>query len=83
MRGNEPTGLPMAWSLAGAPTVVGSIWDIRYDAGTEMMRRFFVELCDAGNAGSAARALQRATQQVREQFCSAFHWGGWMLYGAP
>jgi CHAT domain-containing protein len=83
LRGNEPTGLPMAWSLAGAPSVVGSVWDVSYDAGTEMMRRFFLALHEAGEGGCAARALHTAQQQMRGVFPGPFHWGGWLLYGAP
>ncbi|MEJ2381740.1 MAG: CHAT domain-containing protein [Gammaproteobacteria bacterium] len=83
LRSNEPTGLPMAWSLAGAPSVVGSIWDVSYDAGTGIMRAFFVELLEARNMDSPALALQQAVRKLRRRFPSPFHWGGWILYGAP
>ena len=29
------------------------------------------------------RALQVAAQRVRKGFRNPFHWGGWILYGAP
>jgi len=47
------------------------------------MRRFFLALHEAGEGGCAARTLHTAQQQMRGVFPGPFHWGGWLLYGAP
>ena len=78
---DEPFGVPMSCALAGAPCVVGSLWDVWYEAGRRTLRSFFRFRRQDDRQVEAAVALQRAVLSTREMFPDPFHWGGWLLYG--
>jgi CHAT domain-containing protein len=78
---DEPFGVPMSFALAGAPCVIGSLWDVWYDAGRNILRSFFQLRRKGSRQTGAAVALQQAMLANRKVFPDPFHWGGWLLYG--
>jgi CHAT domain-containing protein/tetratricopeptide (TPR) repeat protein len=62
----EMTGLPTAFLLAGAHSVIGSVWPVHDGATTVLMHHFYK--CWAGGAGShtnASRALASARRALQ------------------
>jgi hypothetical protein len=64
--GGELTGLPNALLVAGAKSVIASLWEVN-DAATAMLMRYFYETWDGGSGPetSPARALALARQRLR------------------
>jgi hypothetical protein len=78
-RADNPRGLPAALLLAGAETIVGTLWEVDNDAA----RAFFVELY-RGLAASLSRrdAFRRAQTEVRRRFPHPRDWGAFFFMGA-
>jgi hypothetical protein len=72
------TGLPAALLLAGAQTIVGSMWR----ANDRASRRFFVELYAALRRGEGRLdAFRHAQNEVRAAFPAVRHWAAFCLMG--
>lgn len=71
-----------AFLHAGARRVIGSLWPVRGEATTTLLRQFY-EYYWAGELPS--RALQLAKQDLRasERWSHPYFWAGFVLYGAP
>ena len=78
-RADNPRGLPAALLLAGAETVIGTLWQVASDAS----RAFFVALYQALASGQSRRDAFRAAQiDVRARFPEARDWGAFYFLGA-
>lgn len=78
-RADNPRGLPAALLLAGAQTVVGTLWEVASDTA----RVFFVTLYVSLAEGQSRRDAFRAAQvKVRQRFPEARDWGAFYLIGA-
>lgn len=78
--GDEIVGLSRAFFVAGARTVVSSLWDVSDSATKALMTRFYAELV----AGAApAAALQRAQAELRADPATAdpFFWSAFQVSG--
>jgi tetratricopeptide (TPR) repeat protein len=73
----EMIGMSRAWLLAGAPSVVVSLWKIDDRATSELMAEFYGNL----KSMSRAEALRQAQLTMRERYDSPYHWGAFVLYG--
>ncbi|MCX6678642.1 MAG: CHAT domain-containing protein [Methanothrix sp.] len=64
--GGELTGLPNALLVAGAKSVIASLWEVN-DAATAMLMRYLYETWNggAGSEASPARALAAARDRLR------------------
>lgn len=73
-------GLRRAFELAGARTVVMSLWKVDDDATRDFMTEFYVAL-----KGSKTRldALRHARESVRSKHPHPYYWGGFILQGDP
>jgi CHAT domain-containing protein len=78
-RADNPRGLPAALLLAGAETIVGTLWEIASDTA----QAFFVELYRA-LAGKQNRleAFRHAQTEIRRQFPHPRDWGAFFFMGA-
>jgi CHAT domain-containing protein len=91
--GDELFGLTPAFLLAGAATVVGTMWPIRSADGRLFTKHFYGEL-DKGKDGqgsqsgkrqtvNVARALQQAALRIRDDEATEapYHWAGFVMSG--
>ena len=81
--GRGLVSLHRAFTYAGVPATVASLWAVP-DAATERIMRRFYERLDAGD--DKAVALQRAKQHYlattdEARFKAPFYWAGFVLYG--
>lgn len=76
--GDELLGLVRGFLLAGAPTMLVSLWTVDDAATAEMMTLFYTRLL-AGD--SAAAALRYAQRQLLQQHPHPFLWAPFILYG--
>ena len=66
-----------AWLLAGAPSVVVSLWKLDDRATSELMAEFYKNLKTMGRA----EALQQAQLVMMKRYENPYYWGAFVLYG--
>jgi len=73
------SSLISAFLGAGAPSVIGSLWQVEDQATTLLMIGFYKRFLELG----AAEALRQAMFDVRTdpRFAHPFYWAGFSLYG--
>ena len=78
-------GLQRAFHLAGARTVVASLWKVDDTATRKLMRLFYSNLWERGMP--AAEALRQAQLTVLSEAVGSgdqpYYWAGWVLSGDP
>lgn len=73
-------GLQRSFLLAGARSVIMSLWKVDDKATMELMIRFYSGwLNDAG--GNKQEALRNAQLKLREKFSHPFFWGAFVMVG--
>jgi len=75
-------GLRRAFMLAGAKTLVISLWKVPDDATQTLMVDFYRRLLQGQPRATALRAAQRALQS-NKQFADPFFWGAFVCQGEP
>jgi CHAT domain-containing protein len=93
-RGEGVLGLARGFALAGARTLVASLWKVPDDATAALVERFYADAL--GKAGtSKIEALRRAqlallrgeieglSEETRRSFRAPTAWGGFVVIGAP
>jgi hypothetical protein len=80
--GEGVAGLTTAFLVAGAPSVVATLWPVDDRVTVHLMDRFYAGLA-AGKG--ASDALQAAQEELRAQAETAhpFYWAGFVLVGEP
>ncbi|KAE8314646.1 CHAT domain-containing protein [Aspergillus transmontanensis] len=85
--GDEPMGLVPSFLLAGANSVVSTLWDIDSEDGREFTRAFY-ENFKAENVISSqgfplAEAVRRASLSIRRRHPEPYHWASFVSIGLP
>ena len=73
-------GLERAFLLAGARTLVLSLWPVSDEATRELMTAFYEGWADGL---SKVEALRRARMELRERSPHPADWGAFILVGDP
>ncbi len=71
-------GLQRAFQIAGAQSILGSLWPISDDATVDYMKSFYKSYY---NGASASTSYQIAMQEARKIYPHPFFWGGFVLKG--
>lgn len=79
-RGDEVIGLSRAFLLAGASSVVASLWDVSDMATRDFMNAFYLHL---GLSRDKTAALRFAQQAMRSTSKNPRDWAGFVLVGMP
>ena len=72
-------GLQRAFQLAGARSVMGSLWKISDEATVTFMDAFYEQYLRTNNISEAYR---QAMQITRQQYPQPYYWGAFTLIGA-
>ncbi len=78
--GDGIVGLSRSFILAGADSVVVSLWKVDDDATASLMQEFYTRLTEKKNK---AGALRDAMQSVRERSHDPYDWAAFVLIGEP
>ncbi len=84
--GDELVSLASSFALAGAPTVVASLWEISDDSTAELMATFYRALeHDKGDRLDALRTAKLNVMRMEKgsdhPYASPWHWASFQLYG--
>ncbi|KAH0536095.1 hypothetical protein FGG08_007000 [Glutinoglossum americanum] len=80
--GEEPQGIIPALLLAGAASVVGTLWPIRSQDGRLFSMEFYARFGGAGSLVDLAGALRESVLAVRKARPCPVHWAPFVLHGA-
>ncbi|MDF1702987.1 MAG: CHAT domain-containing protein [Planctomycetota bacterium] len=72
--------LPLGFSFAGCPRVIGSLWRVDDEATALLMASFYRRWLASPQAGAAA-ALQAARRELKQNHPDPHHWAPFVLLG--
>ncbi|OJJ16306.1 hypothetical protein BKI52_33990 [marine bacterium AO1-C] len=71
-------GLQRALKIAGARTILMSLWKVSDEATQKLMNVFYDEWLKSGNKRDA---FQKAQQQIRQEYKHPYYWGAFVMVG--
>lgn len=71
-------GLQRSFQVAGAHSLIMSLWQVSDEATMELMTHFYSFLSESGNKRDAFR---KAQLKVKEKYPEPFYWGAFVLIG--
>lgn len=71
-------GLQRALKIAGARTILMSLWKVSDEATQKLMNVFYDEWLKLGNKRAA---FQKAQQQIRKEYAHPYYWGAFVMVG--
>ncbi len=79
-QGEGVFGLRRAFELAGAASLVMSLWRVPSGPTYELMKEFYRQLALGKRRSQALREAQRV---IRRRYPDTFYWGAFVLSGDP
>jgi CHAT domain-containing protein len=80
LNGEGVFGLRRSFVLAGARTLVMSLWKVPDKQTTELMVDFYSQM---SNGQSRANALRKAQLRIKKQYPNPLYWGAFICQGNP
>ncbi|MFA6570636.1 MAG: CHAT domain-containing protein, partial [Bacteroidota bacterium] len=71
-------GLQRAFQVAGAKTLIMSLWTVSDEATQELMSNFYTHWLDGMNKRDAFRTAQL---ELKQKFSSSYYWGAFQMIG--
>lgn len=71
-------GLQRSFQVAGARSVIMSLWQVSDDATQQLMSSFYKNLAASGNKQDA---FLKAQKEIKTKFKEPFYWGAFVLVG--
>lgn len=72
-------GMARAFIVAGAPSVVVSLWTVEDESTAKLMQQFYTHLVKEHR--NKAEALQLAREELRKQYPNPYFWAAFVLVG--
>jgi CHAT domain-containing protein len=81
LNGQGVYGLQRAFMVAGARSVIMSLWKID-DLATQQLMVYFYKAWQEDKEGGKQKALRTAQQKLREKYPHPFYWGAFVIVGS-
>ena len=81
IRGEGLVGLTRGFMYAGTPSVVASLWDVRDQATSELMSRFYETMFKEQKRPAAALRAAQVSMWKEKRFSAPYFWAGFILQG--
>jgi CHAT domain-containing protein/Tfp pilus assembly protein PilF len=81
VKGEGLIGLTRGFFYAGAPRVIASLWNVRDEATSELMARFYRSLLKDGRSPSAALREAQVSLWKELRWRAPYYWAGFILQG--
>jgi CHAT domain-containing protein len=81
IKGEGLVGLVRGFMYAGAPRVVASLWDVKDEATSELMKRFYQGLLKEGLRPAAALRAAQVSMSREPRWQAPYYWAGFVLQG--
>jgi CHAT domain-containing protein len=72
-------GMARAFIIAGAPSVVVSLWSVPDESTAKLMQLFYTQLVKEHRDKGVA--LQLAREELRKQYPNPYYWAPFVLIG--
>ena len=79
--GDGAFGLKRAFMIAGAKSVVMSLWPVASEETTQMMQLFYESMAASKNSTNRAAALRESKLQLMKTHPNPYYWGPFVLSG--
>lgn len=79
--GEGLVGLARGFMAAGSPRVVATLWNVRDEASSEWMRRFYGGLLRDGLRPAAALRQAQLAMRAHPRWRAPYYWAGFVLQG--
>jgi CHAT domain-containing protein len=81
IRGEGLVGLTRGFMYAGTPSVVASLWDVRDEATSELMSRFYERMFKDRMRPAAALRAAQVSMLKEKRWGKPYYWAGFILQG--
>ena len=81
IRGEGLVSLTRGFMYAGTPSVVASVWDVRDEATSELMSRFYERMFKGGKRPAAALREAQVSLWKEKRWAAPYYWAGFVLQG--
>lgn len=81
IKGEGLVGLTRGFMYAGTPSVVASLWDVRDQATSELMSRFYERMFRDRKRPAAALRAAQVSMWREKRWAAPYYWAGFILQG--
>jgi len=81
IKGEGLVSLTRGFMYAGTPSVVASVWDVRDEATSELMSRFYERMFKGGKRPAAALREAQVSLWREKRWAAPYYWAGFVLQG--